>query len=111
MSTEENTEDTNNKQVICEIYRCSKKEGMYIYIDKRDGLEKLPDTLKQRTGRMELAMTLMITPDKKLARAKAEDVLLAIENQGFYLQMPPSVADEAQATSRAISEANDFLER
>ncbi len=111
MSTEEKTEDANSQQLICEIYRCSKKEGMYIYIDKRDGLEKLPDTLKQKTGRMELAMTLMITPDKKLARAKAEDILLAIDSQGFYLQMPPSAAAEAQAASRAISEANDFLER
>jgi uncharacterized protein YcgL (UPF0745 family) len=53
---------------------------------------------------------LVITPDKKLARAIAKDVLAAIESQGFYLQMPPSLYGEAQISSRAIIEANNFLE-
>lgn len=73
----------------CNVYRCVKKEGMYVYMATQDPLDSLPDALKQRTGRMELVMTVLITPDKKLARATAADVLIAIENQGFYLQMPP----------------------
>lgn len=100
----------NNDNRLCEIYRCSKKEGMYIYVDKKDGLEKLPETLYKQTGKMELAMGLMITPDKKLARAVAQDVLNAIEAQGFYLQMPPSLYGEEKTSSNAITEANDFLE-
>ena len=101
----------NNEKLLCEIYRCSKKEGMYIYVDKKHGLKKLPDALNKQTGKMELAMGLIITPDKKLARANAKDVLEAIEAQGFYLQMPPSLYGEAQISSHAITEANDFLER
>ena len=83
---------------------------MYIYVDKKDGLEKLPETLHKQTGKMVLAMGLVITPDKKLARAIAKDVLAAIESQGFYLQVPPSLYGEAQVSSRAIIEANNFLE-
>jgi uncharacterized protein YcgL (UPF0745 family) len=101
----------NNENRLCEVYRCSKKEGMYIYVDKKEGLEKLPDSLRQQTGKMVFAMGLVITPDKKLARALAKDVLSAIEVQGFYLQMPPSLYGEAQENSSAITEANDFLER
>ena len=101
----------NNENRLCEIYRCSKKEGMYIYVDKKGGLEKLPDSLRKKTGKMVFAMGLVLTPDKKLARANAKDVLIAIETQGFYLQMPPSLYGEAQESSNAISEANDFLER
>ncbi|MGH1486605.1 MAG: YcgL domain-containing protein [Cellvibrionaceae bacterium] len=95
------------KKILCNVYRCAKKEGMYVYMAKQDGLDTLPDALKQRTGRMELAMTLLITPDKKLARATAEDVLIAIDNQGFYLQMPPSMTDEMQS----VSQANTFIKR
>jgi uncharacterized protein YcgL (UPF0745 family) len=100
-----------NENRLCEIYRCSKKEGMYIYVDKKAGIEKLPDALRKKTGKLVFAMGLVITPDKKLARANAKDVLIAIEAQGFYLQMPPSLYGEAQASSSAITEANDFLER
>lgn len=97
--------------LLCEIYRCSKKEGMYIYLAKGDEIDALPDALKQTTGRMELAMTLVLTADKKLARANAEDVLASIKEKGFYLQMPPSMPEEAQANTQAINEANNFLER
>ena len=33
-------------------------------------------------------MTLLLTPDKKLARVETKRVLEMIEEQGFYLQMP-----------------------
>jgi uncharacterized protein YcgL (UPF0745 family) len=94
-------------KLICEIYRCAKKEGMYVYVDKEDGVDKLPEALKKRTGRLILAMTLVISPGKKLARAKSEDVLIAIENQGFFLQMPPSPSDDMQG----IGEKNSLIRR
>ncbi|MFT6388214.1 MAG: hypothetical protein ACJAUP_001591 [Cellvibrionaceae bacterium] len=97
--------------IICEIYRCSKKEGMYIYLDKKKGLDELPEALKQTTGKMELAMTLALPPEKKLARANVEEVMLAIQSQGFYLQMPPTLSQEARVMSDSINEANHKLER
>ena len=85
--------NTTAANKMCDIYRCAKKEGMYIYTEKGTSLDKLPEALKQRTGRLELAMSLMLTPEKKLAHARAEDVMTAIDNQGFYLQMPPAQAN------------------
>lgn len=100
------------RNVLCDIYRCRKKEGMYVYVPKTSAVDQLPQALIQRTGRLEHAMTLLLTPEKKLARAKASDVMIAFENQGFYLQMPPSSLDaEADDVHKAIGEANDFLER
>lgn len=84
---------------------------MYIYVDKKEGLATLPDALIKQVGNTELAMTILITPDKKLARAKASDVLDALETQGFYLQMPPSLHAESGGTSQTIAEANDLLGR
>ena len=47
----------------------------------------------ERFGKPISAMTMLLKPEKKLARANAEDVMKAIREQGFYLQMPP-VRDE-----------------
>lgn len=62
---------------------------MYLYVEKKEGLEPVPEDLLRRFGKPELAMTLMLSPEKKLARADIEHVLEKIEEQGFYLQMPP----------------------
>ena len=34
-------------------------------------------------------MDMLLTVDKKFAKAKAEDILSNIDTQGYYLQMPP----------------------
>jgi uncharacterized protein YcgL (UPF0745 family) len=82
---------------ICSIYRSSKKDGMYLYVDKTDGVDRVPGALMKQFGRPELAMTLLISAERELARVDAEKVLAGIEEQGFYLQMPPIVGDEMQA--------------
>ncbi|MCL4129230.1 UNVERIFIED_CONTAM: hypothetical protein GTU68_061955 [Idotea baltica] len=74
---------------ICSVYRSPKEEGMYLYVDKKIDLESVPEALLKRFGKPELAMTLVLTPDKKLARADAGRVIEMIEEQGFYLQIPP----------------------
>lgn len=78
------------------IYRSSKQEGMYLYVNKQQDLEAVPDELLKRFGKPELAMTLVLDPDKKLARTDAATVIKAIEEQGFYLQLPPSPIDYMQ---------------
>ena len=34
-------------------------------------------------------MDMLLTADKKLAKANAEDILSNIDEKGYYLQMPP----------------------
>ena len=97
---------------LCAIYRCAKKEGMYVYVDKQDDLSQIPEALKKQMGTTELAMTLLLAPDKKLARADAQEVLKAIEEKGFYLQMPPSIHDKhtrVDADMQAMREQNRKL--
>lgn len=74
---------------MCDVYRCQKQEGMYVYLSAEDGLSVFPEALQRRTGALNRVMSLELTPDKQLANANAEDVLTAIDHQGFYLQMPP----------------------
>ncbi|WP_086931054.1 YcgL domain-containing protein [Agarilytica rhodophyticola] len=75
---------------IVDIYRCKKKEGAYIYLAKGSSIDELPQALLEQTGKLELAMTMLLTPEKKLARADVAKVLESLDSQGFYLQMPPA---------------------
>lgn len=77
-------------KLLCEIYKSPRKEEMYLYVDKRQGLVEVPAALLERFGKPVLTMTMILTPEKILARAKAGDVMAAIREQGFYLQMPPA---------------------
>jgi uncharacterized protein YcgL (UPF0745 family) len=81
---------------LCEIFRSSRKEEMYLYVDRARGLEDVPEVLLQQFGEPESVMTIVLTPERKLARVKVGEVLAAIEKQGFYLQMPPTAAQLLQ---------------
>lgn len=85
---------------ICQIFRSSRRAEMYLFVDKAQGLEDLPEALLAQFGEPQPVMTLLLTPTRKLARASAADVLAQIESQGFYLQMPPS-EKERQMRERA----------
>lgn len=74
---------------LCAIYRSPKKEGMYLYVAKRDQFEAVPETLRQMFGKPQFVMLFNLSGEKQLKRSKNADVLQAIETQGFYLQMPP----------------------
>ncbi len=75
---------------ICEVFRSPRKPEMYLYVDKAAGYKDLPEALLAQFGEPEPVMTLLLTPDKRLARADATEVLAKIASQGFYLQMPPT---------------------
>jgi hypothetical protein len=93
----------------CNVYKSPREADMYLYVDRREDLERVPAPLLERFGIPQPVMTLELTPDRKLARARAGQVLDAIREQGFYLQLPPSrqgLDDEAMA---AISAKNRKL--
>jgi len=79
--------------IICSIYRSPKKEEMYLYVDKRDGLGRVPDELKEMFGAPEHVMDMPLTASRKLARADTAKVIAGIQEKGFYLQMPPPKED------------------
>jgi uncharacterized protein YcgL (UPF0745 family) len=78
---------------LCQIFRSSRKEESYLYVDKARGFEDVPADLMAQFGEPTPVMVLLLTPGRKLARANAAAVLASIESQGFYLQMPPTVAE------------------
>lgn len=92
-------------KLICEVFKSPRKDEMYLYVDKRQGLKDVPDVLLERFGEPRSVMTMLLTPDKPLARVRAEDVIAAIEEQGFYLQMPPAKDESLLDLYRTPTEA------
>lgn len=77
---------------MCQIYKSEKNREMYLYVDKEQGLEAVPEALLGRFGKPEALMVLLLKPGRKLARADIDEVMLQISENGFYLQMPPTAA-------------------
>jgi len=74
---------------------------MYLYVVRAEGTERVPEELLQRLGELRLVTTLLLKHDLKLARADVVEVLRRLDQQGYYLQMPPS----PYATDRDTAEA------
>lgn len=81
---------------LISIYRSSKWEGMYIFVPRETELASLPSSLLTHFGHPVHAMDLVLTPERTLACAQAADVLAAISQQGFYLQMPPKPQENTE---------------
>ena len=75
--------------MLCQVYRSPRQEQMYLYVSKQDGLAKVPEPLLKRFGEPEPIMLLNLDGSRKLARVDADQVVEAIREQGFFLQMPP----------------------
>ena len=75
----------------CFIYKSNKKDGLYLYLNKQDDFSNVPEAILKSIGQPEYVMQLEITPERKLARENAPDVLKGIEKNGFFIQMPPTV--------------------
>lgn len=76
-------------KLLCDVYKSKRKNEAYLYVSRQDALTRIPEALLESFGTPVLALTMMLSADKKLARAEASKVLEAIAEQGFYLQMPP----------------------
>lgn len=74
---------------VC-VYRSSRKQEMYLYVDAIEDLSRVPEELLARFGKPVRTLSLLLTPDRTLARADPGQVLASIDESGFYLQMPPA---------------------
>jgi uncharacterized protein len=74
--------------MLCAIYKSTKKEGAYLYVEKRDDFSKVPAALMSMFGKPVLSM-MMNMEGKKLVRVDIEKVKSSLENEGFFLQLPP----------------------
>jgi len=83
------TQYTSRNKRFCSVFKSLKKKEMYVYVDRKEGVAALPESLKPLFGHPEHVLDMVLTPEKKLARVDSQKVLDEIAVKGFYLQMPP----------------------
>jgi uncharacterized protein YcgL (UPF0745 family) len=72
------------------IYKSSSKDGLYLYITKKDDFSDIPQTLYDSMGKEPLfVMEIMLSEDKPLAREDVSKVIKNLQSQGFHVQIPP----------------------
>lgn len=83
-----------NDPMPCWIYRSGKKEEMYLYAASEDGLDELPEELMKMFGSATLVMQLDLHEERTLARVDVAVVMAALKENGYYLQMPPTLVPD-----------------
>ncbi len=75
--------------VECIVFRCRKQEEMYLYLRADLNTAELPHALLKMTGHLTPVMNLDLAPARKLARVDVAQVIGALRETGYFLQMPP----------------------
>ncbi|MDD1792912.1 YcgL domain-containing protein [Enterovibrio makurazakiensis] len=75
--------------MYCAIYKSSKKESTYLYVNRKDDLGDVPQQLLQTFGNPQFVMMVNLDKREKLAIADLSKVKESLQNEGFYLQLPP----------------------
>ncbi|SFB49750.1 YcgL domain-containing protein [Azotobacter beijerinckii] len=74
---------------ICSIYKSPRRREMYLYVERKDALERVPEALLAAFGTPLHAFDLVLSPERPLAREDIHKVLENLGKQGYHLQMPP----------------------
>jgi len=71
------------------IYKCSRKQGSFLYLPARGNFEALPQSLLELLGDLSFSFDFILTPARKLIQVDAKTVLQHIAETGYFLQLPP----------------------
>ena len=77
----------------CFVYRSNLKAGMFLYLVEKDNFEKVPESLQKLLGDVEFSFEFDLGEDRKLVRAETEEVRRIMQENGYFLQMPPPKSD------------------
>lgn len=76
----------------CYVYKGNKKADHFLYLTAKIGdekqPEKVPDALLEMLGDLDFVIDFDLQLTRKLPNADAKQVLAALEDRGFYFQMP-----------------------
>ncbi len=79
--------------MLCAVYKSIRKSQTYLFILKRDDFAAVPDALLTQFGPPQLVSLLNIKANTTLAMFDANTVLNAMQNEGYFLQLPPPPVD------------------
>jgi uncharacterized protein YcgL (UPF0745 family) len=83
----------------CVVYKSVRKADAYLYVVEADDFAAVPATLLEMLGRLEYVMDLWLTPERKLARADADEVRDALSSQAITCNCRPTACSTERASA------------
>ena len=77
-----------SEKTFVSVFRSSLRDDTYLYLRRGHSWDELPDDLRKIFGKPVHALDLVLTPDRQLARTTGREVLEAIAEKDYYLQLP-----------------------
>ena len=82
--------------MICNVFRSDKKKETFLYLARGTEFEDLPEELQNLFGQPQPVMGLVLSPQRKLAQVDVNTVIEHLENNGYFLQLPPKTPTEEE---------------
>lgn len=76
---------------LVKVYACQKRVNTYLYLDAEEDVTSLDDLLQQTLGELRFVLDLELHSERRLANADPVRVLTALDEAGYYLQVPPAI--------------------
>ncbi|GGI73187.1 YcgL domain-containing protein [Shewanella hanedai] len=93
--------------MICAVYKSRRKLDSYLFVEKRNEFERVPEALLEMFGSPELVMMLPLMKRDHLGFADIEKVKTELAAKGYYLQLPPPVVNLLEEHKREIGYSRD----
>ncbi len=74
----------------CEVYKGSRYPDAYLYLNRGDSPDSVPDELLEKMGTLEKVMVIDLDKRQSLAQVNIQNVRASLADPGYYLQLPPN---------------------
>jgi uncharacterized protein YcgL (UPF0745 family) len=75
----------------CWVYKSNRKQEMYLFLSAEDAFDVLSDELLSSFGTPVFVLSMELTANRKLARVDTGKVTAALQQDGYFLQLPPDL--------------------
>lgn len=83
-----------SESLHCYIYKSLRKPKTYLFVLQENDFSAVPASLLETLGEVEKVMDIQLTPERKLARGNAMQIINDLKATGFHLQLPPNTKPE-----------------
>ena len=75
----------------CFVYKGNRKNDTYLYLTRDGDFSQVPQSLLDMLGQLQKVLSVHLDKKRTLANADINIVKKQLDEQGYYLQLPPSI--------------------
>ena len=89
--------------MLCHIYRSSRKLDTYLYLSEKDDFSSVPEELLRVFGPPEFSFSFELTEERELAKEDTAEVIENLETRGYHLQLQDDELIEEMLARKAVN--------